>query len=109
MHLGYKSEFLMGKALFMSQKGVAECQAKVGGGASAHMQGKCRIQGFPVLLKPRFSGWRVKGWHKCWSEAMFLGGSSRNSLASARIETVMNEGMPFINLEELTRISAKYK
>ena len=56
-------------------------------GASADMQDKFQIMSFMVMQKMEILGWRVKGWRRCWSEAMFLGGSSRSSLASARIET----------------------
>ena len=57
-------------------------------GASANMQDKYRIMSFLLKQKMEILGWRVKGWRRCWSEAMFSGGSSRSSLASARIETL---------------------
>ena len=72
---------------FGSFKGVAESVPKKGSGASADMQDKYRIMDFGALGNGIFLGWRVKGWRRRWSEAMFLGGSSRSSLASARIET----------------------
>ena len=73
---------------FGSFKGVAESVPKKGSGASADMQDKYRIMDFGALENGIFLGWRVKGWRRRWSEAMFLGGSSRSSLASARIETM---------------------
>ena len=92
---------------FGSFKGVAESMPKKGSGASADMQDKYRIMDFGALENGIFLGWRVKGWRRRWSEAMFLGGSSRSSLASARIETGLNDiNSSFFCLEELTRISA---
>ena len=58
--------------------------------ASADMQDKFQIMSFMVMQKMEILGWRVNGLRRCWSEAMFLVGSSRSSLASARIETPMS-------------------
>ena len=92
---------------FGSFKGVAESVPKKGSGASADMQDKYRIMDFGAPKNGIFLGWRVNGWRRCWSEAMFLVGSSRSSLASARIETDSATLFPYgKHFEELTRISA---